>query len=156
MARWHHRLFAPQHSNLGDAVFAEIRGGQPQLGRNPALFVDTLQVSLGSEWSRPVSNRLDWLRLYVNVGAGWRREQLLGRDVRRGQESESVDRAVLVAESGIEVDAAALAEHLGLRLRLGVTGWLPSSDATVSIGGTSEVIQRADASIVAGWVLAYH
>lgn len=156
VARWHHRLFAPQHSNLGEAVFAEIRGGQPQLGRNPALFVDTLQVSLGSEWSRPVSNRLDWLRLYVNVGAGWRREQLLGRDVRRGQESESVDRAVLVAESGIEVDAAALAEHLGLRLRLGVTGWLPSSDATVSIGGTSEVIQRADASIVAGWVLAYH
>jgi len=97
-----------------------------------------------------------WLRFYTNVGGGWRREQLLGRAVRSGQKSEAVDRAVLTAEGGIEIDAAALSKQLGFRLRLGVTGWLPLSDAVVNIGNTVEVIQRADASIVAGWVLSWH
>jgi hypothetical protein len=78
------------------------------------------------------------------------------RDTRSGETSDAVDRAVLVAEDGIEIGAAALSELLGLRLRLGITGWLPTSDAVVSIDGTSETIQRADTSIVAGCVLAYH
>ena len=120
------------------------------------MFVDTVQVSVGNEWSRPVSHELQWLRFYTNVGAGWRREQLLGRAARSNQSSQAVDRAVLVAEGGIEVDAAALSEQLGFRLRLGVTGWLPLSDATVNIGNTVELIQRADASIVAGWVVSWH
>jgi len=45
---------------------------------------------------------------------------------------------------------------MDFRLRLGVTGWLPASEAVVSIGNTDETIQRADASIVAGWVLSWH
>jgi hypothetical protein len=155
-ARWHRRLFTSPQSNWGEAAFAEIRGGQPQLGSNPTLFVDTKQVSLGNEWSRAVSHELQWLRLYTSIGAGWRREQLLGRDVRSGEKSEAVDRAVLIAEGGLEVDAAALSEQLGFRLRLGVTGWVPASDADVNIGNTSEIIQRADVSIVAGWVLSWH
>jgi len=155
-ARWHRRLLTPLQSTWGEAAFVEIRGGQPQLGRNPTLFVDTTQVSLGNEWFRAVSDELLWLRFYTNVGGGWRREQLLGRAVRSGQKSEAVDRAVLTAEGGIEIDAAALSKQLGFRLRLGVTGWLPLSDAVVNIGNTVEVIQRADASIVAGWVLSWH
>jgi hypothetical protein len=78
------------------------------------------------------------------------------RDSRNGETTEAVDRAVLVAEGGIEIDAAALSEHPGLRLRLGVAGWLPRSGAVVSIGSMSETIQRTDAFIVAGWVLAPH
>lgn len=155
-ARWHRRVLTSEQSGWGETVFAEMRSGQPQLGHNPTLFVDTKQVAFGAEWTRTVSRELHWLRYYTGFGAGWRKEQLLGRDTRSGETSEAVDRAVLVAEGGIEIDAAALSEHLGLRLRLGVTGWLPASDAVVSIGGTSETIQRADASIVAGWVLAYH
>ena len=155
-ARWHRHLFMSPQSGWGEAAFAEIRGGQPQFGHDPTVFVDTVQVSVGNEWSRPVSQELQWLRFYTNVGGGWRREQLLGRAVRSGQESDAVDRVVLVAEGGIEVDAAELSEQLGFRLRLGVTGWLPLSDAAVNIGNTIEVIQRADASIVAGWVLSWH
>jgi len=154
-ARWHHRLLTSPQSDWGEAAFAEFRGGQPQLGRNPTLFVDTKQVSLGSEWFRAVSHELQWLRFYTSVGAGWRREQVLGRAARIGQKSEAIDRAVLTAEGGIEVDAAALSKQLGFRLRLGVTGWLPVSDAVVSVGNTVETIQRADASIVAGWVFAW-
>lgn len=154
-ARWHRRLFTSPRSLWGEAAFAEIRGGQPQLGRNAALFVDTKQVSLGNEWSRAVSHELQWLRFYTSIGAGWRREQLLGREARSGEKSAAVDRAVLVAEGGIEIDAAALSERMGFRLRLGVTGWLPASDAVVSIGNTNEVIQRAGVSIVTGWVLSW-
>ena len=155
-ARWHRHLFTSPQSGWGEAAFAEVRGGQPQFGRDANVFVDTVQVSVGNEWSRPVSHELRWLRFYTNVGAGWRREQLLGRAARSNQSSQAVDRAVLVAEGGIEVDAAALSEQLGFRLRLGVTGWLPLSDATVNIGNTVELIQRADASIVAGWVVSWH
>ena len=103
-----------------------------------------------------MSHELQWLRFYTNIGAGWRREQLLGRAARSGEKSAAVDRAVLVAEGGIEIDAAALSERMGFRLRLGITGWLPASDAVVSIGNTNEVIQRADVSIVTGWVLSWH
>ena len=155
-ARWHHRLFTSPQSDWGEAAFAEIRGGQPQLGQDPTLFVDTKQVSLGSEWFRGVSRELQWLRFYTSIGGGWRREQLLGRDTRSGQKSAAIDRVVLTAECGIEVDAAALSKQLDFRLRLGITGWLPASDAVVNIGNTAEVIQRADASIVAGWVFSWH
>jgi hypothetical protein len=152
-ARWHRPLLFSRASNWEQAIFAEVRSGQPQLGSNPILYVDTAQASVGIEWSRVASRAMDWLRFYTNLGAGWRRERLLGRDVRRDEASEAVDRAVLVAEGGIEVDAAALTKQLGLRLRLGVTGWLPASSAVVGIGNTSEGIQKADASIVAGWVV---
>ena len=155
-ARWHRRLFTSTQSNWGEAAFAELRAGQPQLGRNPTLFVDTKQVSVGSEWFRAVSRELRWLRFYTSVGGGWRREQLLGRATRSGQKSKAIDRAVLTAECGIEVDAAVFSKQLDFRLRLGVTGWLPASEAVVNIGGTDEVIQRADASIVTGWVLSWH
>lgn len=154
-ARWHHRLFTSPQSDWGESAFAEFRGGQPQLGRNPTLFVETKQVSFGNEWFRAVSPELQWLRFYTSVGGGWRREQLLGRDTRSGQTSAAIDRAVLIAECGIEVDAAVFSKQLDFRLRLGVTGWLPASEAVVSIGGTDEVIQRADASIVTGWVLSW-
>ena len=155
-ARWHRRLITEMQSNWGEALFVEARSGQPQLGRDSTLFVDTTQVSLGIEWSRPLLHSADWLRVYTSLGAGWRSEQLLGRDLRQGQESQTVDRAVLVVDGGMEIDAAALSRHLDLRLRLGVSGWLPSSDATVDIGNTSKVIQRADASILAALVVSWH
>jgi hypothetical protein len=154
-ARWHHRLITGRRSSWGEAFFVEARGGQPQFGGDSTLFVDTSQVSLGIEWSRPVMQSRDWLRAYTSVGAGWRREQLLGRDVRQGQESVAVDRAVLVADGGVEIDAAALSQDLDFRLRLGVSAWLPSSDANVRIGNTGKTIQRADASILAGWVVSW-
>jgi len=125
-ARWYRHLFASDGSPWDEAFLAEIRGGQPQLGRNPSLFVDTSQLSLGLEWSRRVSEQIDWVRFYTNTGIGWRNEQLLGREELLGERSESADRAVLLAETGFEFDAARLSRHMRLRLRIGVTGWLPS------------------------------
>jgi hypothetical protein len=155
-ARWYRRLFASDGSPWDEAVLAEIRGGQPQLGRNASLFVDTSQISLGLEWSRRVAEQIDWLRFYTNAGIGWRNEQLLGREELLGERSESVDRAVLLAEAGLEFDAARLSRRIRLRLRLGVTGWRPSSNAFVDVGGTVATIQEPGASIAVGWVFTYH
>lgn len=154
--RWYHRLFTSDGSSWDEAVFAEIRGGQPQLGRNPALFVDTSQLSLGLEWSRRVAEQFDWLRFFASAGAGWRREQLLGREELRGEESASIDRGVLLLETGFEFDAARLSKRSRFKMRLGVTSWRPTSDAVVDIGGTPAIIQEPGASIVVGWVFTYH
>ena len=154
--RWYRRLFTADGSPWDEAILAEIRGGQPQLGRNPSLFVDTSQMSLGLEWSRPVARQAEWLRLYTNAGIGWRREQLLGREELLGENSESVDRGVLLAEAGMEFDAARLARHSRFKLRLGVTGWRPTSDADVVVGGTAATIQEPGASIALGWVFTFH
>lgn len=154
--RWYHRLFTSDSSSWDEALLAEIRGGEPQLGRNPALFVDTSQISIGLEWSRRVTERIDWLRYFASAGAGWRSEQLLGREELRGEESASIDRGVLLLETGVEFDAARLSTRSRLKLRLGVTGWRPTSDAVVDVGGTAARIQEPGASIVVGWVFTYH
>lgn len=154
--RWYRRLFTAGDSPWDEAILAEIRGGQPQLGRNPTLFVDTSQMSLGLEWSRPVTQQAHWLRFYTNTGIGWRREQLLGREELLGENSESVDRGVLLAETGLEFDAARLSRHSRFKLRFGVTGWRPASDADVVVGGTAATIQEPGVSIALGWVFTFH
>lgn len=154
--RWYHRLFSSDGSSWDEAILAEIRGGQPQFGRNPSLYVDTSQASLGLEWSRRVAEQIDWLRFFANAGAGWRSEQLLGREGLLGEESASVDRGVLLFETGFEFDAAQLSRRSRLKLRLGITGWRPTSDAVVNIGGATETIQNPGASVAVGWVFTYH
>jgi len=152
--RWYRRLATGPDSIWREALLAEVRGGEPQLGRDPSLFVDTTQVSFGIEWSRPVPARGDRLRFYANGGAGLRYERLLGREQLSGEMSERIARAVLVAESGFEVDAARLSANTRLRLRLGITGWLPASDATVIFGSSTATLQESGAAIVVAWVIA--
>jgi len=152
--RWYRRLMTGPDSIWREALLAEVRTGEPQLGRDPSLFVDTTQVSFGIELSRPVPARGDRLRFYVDGGAGLRYEQLLGREQLSGETSARIARAVLVAESGFEVDAARLSPNTRLRLRFGITGWLPASDANVSLGSSAATLQESGAAVVIAWVVA--
>lgn len=154
-SRWHRRLFTNESSTWDEALFAEIRGGQPQFGSDPTLFVDTGQLTLGLEWSRRIVDHAEWLRFYSNAGLGWRSEQLLLRDEGARDESERIDRGVVVAEAGLEFAAAPLGERVDFKLRLGATAWLPIDDAVVAIGDTSETIQDSGASLTLGWVFTY-
>lgn len=154
-SRWHRQVLIADTSPWREALFAEIRGGQPQLGSDPTLFVDTGQVTLGMEWSRAILDHSDWLRFYSNAGLGWRSERLLLRDESTRGESEKVDRGVAAAEAGLEIAAAPLGERVQFKLRLGVTAWLPFGDATVAIGDTTATIQDTGASLALGWVFAY-
>jgi hypothetical protein len=154
--RWHRRIVTKNDSRWSEAIFMELRGGQPQLGRDPTRFVETTQVGVGLEWSRSLFDALPWLRSYTSAGFGVRREKLLGREQLAGLESEAIDRAVAIAETGLEFDATRLSDHMRLKLRAGITGWYPFDDATVSIGGAPSELQRPGASIAIGWVLAWH
>jgi hypothetical protein len=154
--RWHRRLITKPESHWSEALFVELRGGQPQLGRDPTRFVETAQLGVGLEWSRSLFADLPWLRSYTNTGLGLRREKLLGREQLAGFESEAVNRAVAILETGLEFDASPLSDYLRLKLRAGITGWYPFDDATVNIGGSPSEIQQPGASIAIGWVLSWH
>lgn len=154
--RWYRRVFTGPASRWSEAIFAELRGGQPQLGRDPTRFVETAQLGFGLEWSRSPIDALPWLRFYAGTGLGWRRERLLGREQLAGLESGAVDRAVALLESGLEFDATQLSAHTRLRLRAGLTAWRPVNDAVVDIAGMPSEIQRPGASIAIGWVLSWH
>jgi hypothetical protein len=154
-SRWHRQVFLADTSAWREALFAEIRGGQPQFGSDPTLFVETSQVTFGMEWSRAVLGNSDWFRFYSNAGLGWRFERLLLRDESARGESEKVERGVAAAETGLEFAAAPLGERVQLKLRLGVAAWLPFDDATVAIGDITETIQGPGASLALSWVFAY-
>jgi hypothetical protein len=154
--RWHRRIFTSPTSSWGEALFVELRGGQPQLGRDPSRFVETTQLGAGLEWSGSLLDKIPWLRFYANAGFGWRRERLLGREQLLGQESDAIDRPVATLESGLEFDATRLSEHMRLKLRAGITAWRPFDSATVDIGGSVSEIQQPGASVAIGWVLSWH
>ena len=71
-------------------------------------------------------------------------------------ESGSELRAVASVETGLEFDAARLSRRFRLKLRLGVTAWLPFGDVGVDITGQSETIQSAGSSVSLGWVFTLH
>lgn len=154
--RWHRRMFTGAGSPWSEALFAELRGGQPQLGRDPARFIETTQLGFGLEWSRSLVDSVPWLRFYADTGLGLRREKLHGREQLLGLESGAVDRAVAILEAGLEVDASRLSDLMRLKLRAGFTAWHPFGDAVVGIGGSSSEIQQPGASIAIGWVLSWH
>ena len=155
-ARYHYNLLIPETSAWRESYLVDVRAGQPQFGSDVTRFVDTYQATLGIEWSRPLSQRSDWLRFYVNISGGWRSEKLLEEASPLGEESTTVDRGVLVAGLGIEIFATALGNRWQHSLRFGATGWKPSSSATVIVGGTPFTIHQAGAAIVAAWTIDYH
>ena len=155
-ARYHYNLLIPETSVWRESYLVDVRTGQPQYGSDVTRFVETYQATLGIEWSRPVSQRSDWLRFYANISAGWRSEKLLEEESPLGEESTTVDRGVLVAGLGIEIFATPLGNHWQHSLRFGATGWKPSSSATVTVGATLLTIHQAGAAIVAAWTIDYH
>ena len=156
VGRYHHNLLVPDTSIWRESYLVDVRAGQPQFGNDVNRFVETRQATLGIEWSRPLSNRYDWLRFYANVSAGWRSEQLLGSTSLVGEESTTIDRGVIVAGLGVEIFATSLGNHWQHSLRFGATGWKPSSSASVTVGGTPSTIQQTGASIVVAWTIDYH
>ena len=154
-ARYHYNLLIPETSAWRESYLVDVRAGEPQYGNDVTRFVETYQATLGIEWSRPFSERSDWLRFYTNFSAGWRSEKLLGNASLFDEESAAIDRGVFVAGLGIEVFATPLGNRWQHSLRFGATGWKPSSSATVTVGGIPSTIHQAGAVIVAAWTIDY-
>lgn len=154
--RWHKRIFTGTDSIWRESVLIDLRGGQPQLGRDARRFTKTAQLTAGLEYSRPISDSASWLRFYGAGSLGWRSEQLIGSGDLAGIRSESFGKAVLQADVGIEIDAARIRSNWRHKLRLGLSGWLPAESVTVFDGGLASELHQPGASISVVWAFSYH
>ena len=154
--RWHSRIFTDANSVWRESILVDLRAGRPQLGRDVTRFVDTAQLTAGLEFSRPISPSVPWLRFYSAASLGWRREQLVGEGDLAGVRSEAVDKAVLQADIGIEIDTTSIGSHWRHSLRFGLSGWLPTESVVVTDGGIPSELQRAGASVAIVWTFDYN
>jgi len=132
------------------AIVAELRYGEPQYRNNTAAFVQSEQIGLSLEWSRPLTRTKNWITWYGTLGAAWRNEQVVGDGILAGERSESVSRAVLTLGSGLRFSAAEFGSHWRLRIQTGISAWLPVSDANVSIAGEAFTIQKPTVGVLLG------
>ena len=137
-------------STWSRAVLVTATYGEPQFDDETTAYLRSSQLGLGLEWERLLDERRDWLALYTSLGAGWRREQLLGAGNRAGLRSASADRAVLLAGLGLRVHAATLGERWKYRLQFGVEGWLPASSVTLNLDADGYDAQQPGLAFLLG------
>ena len=135
------------------AIVADLRYGQPQFNDHTAVYVQSEQIGLVLEWSRPLAGTKNWITWYGTLGAGWRGEQLVGDGQLTGEKSAATSRAVLTLGSGLRFDAAELGSHWRLRIQAGISAWLPVSDADVTFTGEQFTIQNPTVGLFLGMTI---
>jgi hypothetical protein len=143
-------LLTRDGSDWHESAFASIDYGEPQHPDNSQVFVRSGQLGIGLEWERTLSKRSSWLSAYGSVGAGWRSEKLIGDGMLIGQKSSSIHRAVLLLGTGLRVDASKLGARWNYRIQLGLSGWLPASDAQLQIGAMIMPVQEPALNLLLG------
>jgi hypothetical protein len=114
------------------------------------IYRRSIQVGAGIEWERRLTHRNGWASVYGSVGAGWREERIFGDDDRLGEHSDSVSRGVALVGLGARFDAGELFSGLNYRIQLGLTGWVPFSDATLQMSGEEFRVQRPTLALSLG------
>jgi hypothetical protein len=141
-ARFGSNLLTSENSIWKESVILTADLGEPQYEDNVSVFVDTTQIGIGLEWERLVSARSDWLSAYGSVAAGWRSESLIGDGPLLGEKSGSVDRGVLILSAGLRFHASALSDRWRYRIQTGISAWLPTSDATLTLAVDEYTVQQ--------------
>ena len=72
-----------------------------------------------------------------------------------GVKSESIDKAVLQVDIGLEFDATRIGSNWRHTLRFGLSGWLPSETVTVNDGGLASQLHQSGLSVGAVWTFNY-
>jgi hypothetical protein len=157
-----HVWFAGRHSsewmNRSDSiwrrsVFVSTTFGEPQFENDPTLYIRSVQLGAGIEWERPLEGWRGWASVYGSIGAGAREERLIGDVDRRGQKSESVSRGVALLALGMRINAGELIANWNYRLQIGLTAWLPFSEAQVQIEADTYRLQRPTLALTLGMSL---
>jgi hypothetical protein len=147
------RLFSDDASGWRESLMVAASYGEPQYGDDPNVFVRSSQFDVGLDVERPLSAK--WLSVYGSATAGWREESLSGANMRLGEHSGSVARAVLSLAAGLRFDTASLGERWRFRIQLGLNGRLPVEDALLQIGDTILRVQEPALDIVFGLSLEF-
>lgn len=148
--RWKSSIATGPESAWSESIIVSADLGEPQYDDNPAVFVESRQLAIGLEWERPTAKSSDWMRAYFSVAAGWRREQLVGDGALLGLSSRTVDRPVVIAGAGLRFHASALGKRSRYRIQTGITAWIPTRDARLSIDTLSLSVQEPALALSTG------
>jgi hypothetical protein len=128
--------------------------GEPQHDDDPTIYRRTVQAGAGIEWQKPLAGRDGWASAYGSVGLGWRQERIFGYDNKRvSAESDTVSRGALLAGIGLRFNSGELFSNLNYRIQLGLSTWIPLSDASLDMEGESYHVQRPTIAVTLGLTL---
>jgi len=136
------------------SLFVTVGYGEPQHDDDPEIYRRTQQVGVGIEWEKPLGIRNGWASVYGSLGAGWRQERIFGYENKRiSTESDTVGRGALLTGVGLRFNAGELVSRFSFRIQLGLSAWVPFSDARVDMEGESYRVQRPSVVIGLGLTL---
>jgi hypothetical protein len=145
--------------NRGDSTWQRslfVTGGygEPQHDDDPSIYRRTVQAGAGVEWEKSLGVRDGWASIYGSVGAGWRQERVFAYENKRiSEESDTVSRGALLAGLGLRFDTGELISRFNFRIQLGLSAWIPFSDASLDMDGESFRVQRPSYAITLGLTL---
>jgi hypothetical protein len=135
-------ILTANNSQWHESVVISADLGEPQLGDDASIYIDSTQLTASIEWERPIVANSEWLGFYASVGAGWREERLLGDRALAGLASAAASEAVALFGAGLRFHASTFSEAWRYRIQIGATAWLPMGQAEISINGAAyEVLQ---------------
>jgi hypothetical protein len=150
--RWRADWLNGGSSDWSRTLFVAAGYGEPQHDDDPMIYRRTVQAGAGIEWERAMSDD-GWASIYTSVGAGWRQERIFGDDERAGEESDTTNGAALLAGIGWRFNSGELFSGLHYRIQLGLSAWIPFSDARIDMSGESFRVQEPSWAITLGLTL---
>lgn len=150
--RWHADWLNRGSSGWRRALFVTMGYGEPQHDDDPMIYRRTVQAGAGIEWERALSDD-GWASIYTSVGTGWRQERIFGDDERVGEESDKTSGAALLASLGWRFNSGELFADLHYRIQLGLSAWIPFSDAQLDMSGESFRVQEPSWAVTLGLTL---
>jgi len=137
-------------------VLVDFRSGRPQFEDQTEWYAATRQLSAAFELERAPDPGHEWFTTFGALGAGWRRERLVGEGEEvGGDRSGPVDRWGLVGDLGLRFGTGAATRVSSLMFQIGLSGWLPFSGGTVEFAGGMERLQRTQLVFLSGVVLEF-
>jgi hypothetical protein len=141
-------------SNWQRSLFVMAGYGEPQHDDDPTVYRRTQQLAAGVEWERPLGAHDGWMSVYSSLGAGWRQERVFAYENKRvSEQSDTVSRGAVLAGLGLRFDSGELISRLNFRIQLGLSAWIPFSDAQLDMDGETFRVQRPLAAITLGLTL---
>jgi hypothetical protein len=145
--------------NRGDSAWQRslfVTGGygEPQHDDDPLVYRRTVQTGAGIEWEKHLAAGDGWASVYGSLGAGWRQERIFAYENKRiSEESDTVSRGALLTGLGLRFNSGELISRFNFRIQLGLSAWIPFSDASLDMGGETFRVQRPTAAITLGLTL---